>query len=641
MLRSNLVLIIFAILFLVFSKALTQEKAELEPWLDLIQDDPTLAEILNELIENPIAINQANQQEWQRIPLLTQQDIENILQVRKQQGAFSTIRQIRKIIGKEKYQLIKPFLILKAQKVQKVQVTQRNYWTVETPEEIRNQKFLGNKLYNLTQFRYQKKGKWEIGLVVQKDVGEPEFNDYWNASAVYHTLKWQLLIGSFYLQIGQGLLFSSPFGKVKSSVVMLPFTPGVTFVRPYLGTSENFAQTGICLKGKPGLKTEVLAFGASNLRDGKFNPSTQKVIGFDFSGYHRSATERNRKDLIREKIFGLHVRHQLNNSFMVQGTLVKIDYSPGIEFNAFNVPFSDLRRKFYDFSGQRIILSSFAYDFKQADWHFSGEIAGGKYTAPGLIQSLWLEKEQWQTGLIFWNLSRNFQSPYGRVLGQSNPFPRALRGLYFALAWQKEKWDFSFYKIITQNLWRTYRNPFPGLKDEWLARARLEFNHSQLLIRWREKTTDEAVINSSARLDNVRIQFNTLLAKKIELRSRLEAVRLKNSAEKGVLTFQQINCRISREWQFLFRVTFFRTDSYNSRIYEYENDVPGSFANYPLYGEGFKWFWRVQWQPFNNLKIWIKYRYLMIMDRLLTDIDYGLNSRTLKRLIRVQFRVTL
>jgi len=181
---KNILPFLIAILFVV-SFSLAQESASLEPWLDLIQDDPTLVELLTDLLENPLPINEASKKDWQRIPLLTSDEIDSILTQRNKQGTFSSVRKIRKIIGTQKYRRIRPFLTLHRVKKRWLRLTQRNYWTIETAPEITSQKFQGNKVYNLSRLLFEEKDHWQVGLVTQKDVGEPLFNDYWNGFVAY------------------------------------------------------------------------------------------------------------------------------------------------------------------------------------------------------------------------------------------------------------------------------------------------------------------------------------------------------------------------------------------------------------------------------------------------------------------------
>ncbi len=94
-----------------FTPVLAQDADPLEPWMDLIQDDPAIAEILENLLQNPVEVNQADKQEWQRIPLLSAHLVNTILSVRQAKGSFTSVRQIRKIVGANTYQRIRPLLV--------------------------------------------------------------------------------------------------------------------------------------------------------------------------------------------------------------------------------------------------------------------------------------------------------------------------------------------------------------------------------------------------------------------------------------------------------------------------------------------------------------------------------------------------
>ena len=636
---KNILPFLIAILFVV-SFSLAQESASLEPWLDLIQDDPTLVELLTDLLENPLPINEASKKDWQRIPLLTSDEIDSILTQRNKQGTFSSVRKIRKIIGTQKYRRIRPFLTLHRVKKRWLRLTQRNYWTIETAPEITSQKFQGNKVYNLSRLLFEEKDHWQVGLVTQKDVGEPLFNDYWNGFVAYFFKKWQLIAGSYYLQLGQGLLFSAPFGQVKSSLSMSPFHATKMTVRPYLGTSENFAQTGFCLAGSWQNHAEYLFFWANNLRDGRYNSQTLKIIGFDFSGYHRSVAEQEKKDLIQERILGFSVKKALFNRLAYQLSAAQMKYTPSIDFNEENVSWNNLRRSRYQFKGQQLSVLSFNYDFNARLFRLSGELVASRQKTPGFTQSCWLKGKSLQTGLMFWNLSRNFQSPYGRAFDDANPFPRAVRGFYFALAWQKERWNFNFYKLIKKDLWRTYLSPFPGLHDEWLADLNYDWEDTNWQFRWRQIATLTNGFSTMCSND-WRVQMTMMLNKKIEFKCRVQYVQIKPLKEDGLLSYQQLHWHFQQHFWFTLRFSFYRTDSYQSRIYEYESDVPGSFANFPLYGDGYKWFYFLRWQPLSSLQVWLKFRYQMISDKKLTDIDYGKNSSQLERMIRLQISLKI
>jgi len=55
------------------------------------------------------------------------------------------------------------------------------------------------------------------------------------------------------------------------------------------------------------------------------------------------------------------------------------------------------------------------------------------------------------------------------------------------------------------------------------------------------------------------------------------------------------------------RFIMFDSDSYDSRLYEYESNVPGSFSDPPLYGKGIRWYMLVRYHVSKSLVASIRY----------------------------------
>jgi hypothetical protein len=78
------------------------------------------------------------------------------------------------------------------------------------------------------------------------------------------------------------------------------------------------------------------------------------------------------------------------------------------------------------------------------------------------------------------------------------------------------------------------------------------------------------------------------------MKARLNFVYIDNPPgrpqEKGFLLFEEIKYSPHPAFSISARIIFFRTDSYDSRLYEFENDLPGVMTNSLLYGEGSRWY---------------------------------------------------
>ena len=74
-----------------------------------------------------------------------------------------------------------------------------------------------------------------------------------------------------------------------------------------------------------------------------------------------------------------------------------------------------------------------------------------------------------------------------------------------------------------------------------------------------------------------------------------------------MLVFQDIRFSGLRDLVLYGRIIFFNTDSFNSAVYEYENDLTGVMTNLPMFGEGVRWYFIARYKVLKSLTISLKY----------------------------------
>jgi len=119
---------------------------------------------------------------------------------------------------------------------------------------------------------------------------------------------------------------------------------------------------------------------------------------------------------------------------------------------------------------------------------------------------------------------------------------------------------------------------------------------------------------SSLITENLLPALTTLIykvSKSIRLKVRFEYLHLNKNqisiTEKGFITYQDILYQPVDNLRFYGRIIFFQTDSYDSRMYEFENDLTGVLYNPPLFGKGLRWYFIVRHSLFDNLTLSLKY----------------------------------
>ena len=90
---------------------------------------------------------------------------------------------------------------------------------------------------------------------------------------------------------------------------------------------------------------------------------------------------------------------------------------------------------------------------------------------------------------------------------------------------------------------------------------------------------------------------------------------------------------------FTGRVAYFDTETYNARIYAYENDVLYAYSFPAYFYRGTRWYAVIRYRAFKNMDIWVRFAQSYFSDR--TLIGSGLDEiqgRT-RTEVKVQMRL--
>jgi hypothetical protein len=152
------------------------------------------------------------------------------------------------------------------------------------------------------------------------------------------------------------------------------------------------------------------------------------------------------------------------------------------------------------------------------------------------------------------------------------------------------------------------------------------------------QTVDGEQVHHQFRL-NVEYQFNP----NIQLRERIERVYVNESVtgirEKGLLVYHDIVVRSSERLWSNLRFVYFNSDSYDSRVYEYERDLEGVLSLPALYGRGIRWYAMMKYRLLDKLNLSMKYSGLIRDD--VRRIGSGLDELQDNRDDRISFQMDI
>ena len=490
--------------------------------------------------------------------------------------------------------------------------------------------FLGSEYGTYMRYRFQYRKNILVGMTFENDIGEPLRNgpDFKSASLFIREAKAlkQLVIGDYQVQFGQGLTCwnSMAFGKSSFSVQVKRNAQGL---KPYSSVNESsfFRGAGVTVGNK---FISVTGFASRRKLDATFNTDTvltddgMAVNSIVLGGLHRTESEIAKKNLLTEIISGGNI--QVQKGMWKLGTVAV----------------------------QRSLSDSIAV---RTDWYANGKFTGKSQSAVGIYaEGVWQNvslfgevsrssNNSWAyvSGLtaalhsrvsvtvLFRNFNQDFQSVYSNVIAEGNSvFPSNERGVYASVQAQlSKKISVNAYTDGVQFPWLRYQvtgpssfsdnliqfNYKPDKKHEFYARMRI-----------RRTSIDRSVLN---RIDfpvdklsqQIRLNFIFSPTESLKLHSRLEFVKTNEEGlpnESGYLVFQDViwkkmNVPIS----ITIRYALFQSDTWNARLYAYENDVLYSYSIPAYYGKGARIYGIFKFDVRRNIDVWFRIAQWAYTDR--------------------------
>jgi hypothetical protein len=650
-------------------------------------DYNTLVDDLLMYSEKPLNLNKATFDDLQRIVVLSDIAISSLLAHREEHGKLVSILELQGIKGFSipVIRMIMPFVEVNEDVSTKFtfkemwqggrhEIVLRYEQTVEQKKGYTdiedsllaaspNSRYLGLpfKIYSRYRFQFSNRVSW--GLTMEKDAGEEFFSgnqkegfDFYSAHLFLRNIgpMKAIAVGDFQAQFGQGLTFFSGlgFGKSANGVGIKRNAQGL---RPYTSVDENrFLRGGGATIGIG--KFDVTAFGSYKLLDANVSASSdtlteveEQVSSVFSSGFHRTPGELQDKDAVEEFIYGGNANYR-NKRLQVGITAVAYQFSSILSrspeiYNA------------NEFRGKQNSNFGIDYSYLFRNFNFYGEVSMsqnlGFATTHGVLMTL---DPKVTVAAMFRHLEANYQALYANAVTE-NSRTNNETGYYLGVSLNPFKgWYITGFFDLFRFPWLTYQASSPSYGYE--AIGQLSFRPSRNLdisFRFRQKnkplniSTEDAIdpikYIEDGKRTSYRFHLSYSLSKSVSLRSRVEYSRYRrgdNEVEQGFMIYQDVIFKpLSFPVSFSTRLAYFDTDTYNSRIYAYENDVLYAYSFPAYYYRGMKFYANIRYDITRNISLWLRVANLFYADR--PTIGSGLEEIDGKHRtdIKVQLRFTL
>jgi hypothetical protein len=650
----------------------TQLETIIESILEELGEETDAAQIIEDLegfANNPLNINTTTHDQISRLHLLDDIQIQKLLDYLKEFGPALSIFELNTVDGFSPELLTKmePFIwfgpveqeprsVPEMLKYGRHELLARTLGTVQKPRGYKERDdgttpYEGNQARYYTRYRFQSGDNISAGITAEKDPGEAFFTgsnrqgfDFYSGhlSLKINPVLENITVGDFVVRSGQGLVLWQGFATGKSLNTLNIFKTNQG-VRPYTSTDENQFFRGVSTTLKLG-DARVSLFYSQKNSDG--NRAFSDSLGNYFtslqtSGYHRTQSEIEDKNSVTDLNAGAVASWQFQN-LKIGATFL---------YRRFNMPFirSDQLYNRFRFSGKENVVAGADYLFSKGKYQFFGEAALSKSKGKAFLQGAAAHlHDRIQLSALFRHFDKNYHALWATPFSEGSAAANET-GLYLGTRILPVKFvTLSAYSDVYRSEWINFTTAGPS--TGWDVFAQVDFRPSrkvQVYLRYKNEEKEQKFrveekyedLPEQFRKSRFHFQYNP--SELFTLKTRMEHVFYKGlKTENGWMVFQDVQLSPERiPLNLSARLAWFSTESYNSRIYAYENDLLYTFAVPAFFGKGFRTYLNLKYKISERAEIWFKLANTSRND--VESIGSGYNEITGNQKTEVKFQLRL
>ncbi|MBI5463606.1 MAG: helix-hairpin-helix domain-containing protein [Ignavibacteriales bacterium] len=433
----------------------------------------------------------------------------------------------------------------------------------------------------------------QAGILTTKDAGEFGLINFLTGyvSVELPFVRAKVLAGDYVFESGQGLVSWRSAGFGKSTELMTSIRKVGQGVRPYRSSSE-----GMFLRGAA-LTTEVagvgISVGYSRAPMSATIDSQGTATSLYTSGLFRTASEQEKRNAFSEELLLARIAFHPWNAVQFGFTGLRSSFDKPLTLSSMGAaPTTSTTVAGID--GQ-VLLGSFE-SFAEVGL----DRIGNRAFLGGMIVHL---SSDLSAAIVARDFPLSFENLHGFAFGRNVGAPRNERGVYITFAANVYRGLFVggyLDRYVVPN--PSVQTPVPtegtdtkfSLVYSFSAQSELNIHvRNERMLHWHAVPDQfgRAAGELGERFQRTfRVELDQHPARGLSTSSRIELTDLSGDIrERGLLLSQAISARLPFRITATARVMFFRTDSYESRVYAFESDLPGTFSNPAMFGEGIRW----------------------------------------------------
>lgn len=635
--------------------------AQNSSWTDYLEDlsdsemgnayIENLFEELSYLSENPFNLNAVTKSDLERLPFLSEIQIENLLYYAYKYAPIQSIYELKNVEGMDMQTINRLLPFVYAEDVKsREQINLKHAfkygrheiylrsdycfqekagYVVPMEEELQknpNKYYLGENYYLSAKYGFSYKNKIQFGISGEKDAGEPFLNAYHRGFDFYSihlaikdigVIK-TLCLGDYKASFGQGLVLNTDFVMGKTSNVVNINKKNTGFKR-HFSTNEIDYLRGAALSLEKGDYTFNLLYSH---RQADATLSDTEIISFKTDGYNRTYKDLEKKNQAELNVCGGNFQWRTED-FNLGATVVYYDFGGKTLF-----PTPQSYNLFYlrDKHNYNIGID---YGFVRKKVSFQGETAIGENSAWATINTLQFNPVSYIAFVASYrNYQKDYQAHYGRTFAEGSTVQNE-SGFYFGSNIKLKKyWEIATYIDAFQFPWLKYGVNMPSSGSDFFIQINYTPQHNwDMNLRYKDKikeknyTPDKAAMTSILPYEQKKIRYqmnynnSTGFKSKLQLDYTVYTGPDKQESE-GWMVSQNMGY-VSPKFpiQIDLGTAYFKTDNWDTRIYAYEKNILYAFGFPTFYGEGIRNYSVLKVNILKNISIYAKIAWTHYFDR--------------------------
>lgn len=612
-------------------------------WADAEIDEEQIAlmaEELQDLADNPLAINGGDLQPLVQAQLMTDYQAALVARYRKSHGDIRTLWELALLPDFTPADIdnLQPFVDFASPERRKTlrQMFRRARHEAQgeyrrnleradgyrdRPGKPRAYPGSPDKVY--ARYTVSSRGNYSAGVTAKKDPGEQLLRggrrdgfDFYSAHASldFDRAVKEVFLGDYTVNLANGLtLGRSLMGKGAAATSV---KRNDTRARKYSGAAEHGFLRGAAATFQ-GARFRGLVFFSDNDIDatleGSAEAGTLRAVSVPQSGYHRTEGELAKRKALRRQVAGAAAHWSLGD-FKAGLNAAAVGYGhpywPDTALYNTLVPRGDTYANVsadYQYIGRGLIA-----------W---GEAATSAAGGLALMQGAQIRASDIaQLALHYRRYSPGYYAPMAAAFGDGSSASNE-EGLYAgATIYPFATIQVNAYADLFRFPWAKYGRSAPSQGADYLLDASWQPRRTvKVSARWRHKTSsrDAAAADTSParrlsadRVSRAHVQGDIRLTPALESQTRAAAAFFRDDAgrQSGWMLYHEMRWTPRRAPVSLAaRLALFSTDSYDTRLYAYERDLPGSFSVPALSGRGARAYLMLTWDVAPRVRLYAKW----------------------------------